>query len=290
MRLYAFDGTGNHDSDDDDRDTNVVRFCKAFTGVERVDTLYVKGVGTKLGPIGRVIGGITGAGGWGRVIEARTHLEQHWQGEPIVVVGFSRGSALALDFCNEIAGGVTGKRMTAPRVPVIRFLGLWDLVASFGIPGNNINLGYQLTVPDAVEHCCHAMALDERRYTFAITRVKYALDKKRENGEKKAYEVWFRGGHGDIGGGNRNVARGSIALRWMMLHALSHGVPLDASAMPAPAVSTDTLPVQAKQWFLKWARKPAVNERVHESVEWSLNAGYLDPPAPYQVEADPAVV
>ena len=49
------------------------------------------------------------------------------------------------------------------RTPVIRFLGLWDLVASFGIPGNKINLGYQLTVPAVVEHCYHRPACPRRR-------------------------------------------------------------------------------------------------------------------------------
>lgn len=291
MALYAFDGTWNNDEIDDERETNVRRFRDAYAEPEVVNH-YAQGVGTKLGWFGKIVGGITGAGGWGRVIDARKHVEDHWRGEPLVVVGFSRGSALALDFVNEIAKGVTPKRPEAAAaegaavVPPVLFLGLWDLVASFGIPGNRINLGYQLTVPANVEHCFHAMALDERRYTFGLTRVKYAEDRSRPDGAKRAHEVWFRGGHGDVGGGNRNAARSNIALRWMLLRALTLGVRVKQDAIP-PALPADVdPPVQAKQWLLSWKRKPDTHERVHYTVERSLGKGFNDPPVPFLVEQD----
>jgi uncharacterized protein (DUF2235 family) len=290
MALYAFDGTWNTDEIDDERDTNVSRFLAAYAEPD-VENLYVQGVGTKLGWLGKVIGGVTGAGGWGRVIEAREHLEQHWRGEPIVVVGFSRGAALALDFVNEIAEGIAPKRPGTPAgqgrvVPGVAFLGLWDLVASFGIPGNQINLGYQLTVPGHVTHCFHAMALDERRYTFGLTRVKYAEDRSRPDGAKRAHEVWFRGGHGDVGGGNRNTVRSNIALRWMMLRALAVGVQLKTGSIP-PALPPDVdPPVQRKRWLISWRRNPDKHERIHYTVERSLNRGFNDPPVPFLLEQD----
>jgi uncharacterized protein (DUF2235 family) len=289
MALYAFDGTWNTDEIDDERDTNVGRFLASYAEPD-VENCYVQGVGTKLGWLGKVIGGISGAGGWGRVLDARKHLEEHWRGEDLVVVGFSRGSALALDFVNEIAKGITPHRREAAAdrtvIPRVVFLGLWDLVASFGIPGNKINLGYQLTVPANVAHCFHAMALDERRYTFGLTRVKYAEDRSRPDGAKRAHEVWFRGGHGDVGGGNDNPLRSNIALRWMMTRALALGVQLKAGAIPSALQPDVDPPVKAKQWFLSWKRKPDTHERVHHTVERSLGKGYNDPPPPFLVEAD----
>ena len=61
MALYAFDGTWNREEIDDERDTNVSRFLAAYAepGIEH---LYVQGVGTKLGWLGKVVGGVTGAG------------------------------------------------------------------------------------------------------------------------------------------------------------------------------------------------------------------------------------
>ena len=251
------------------------------------ERLYTQGVGTKWGLIGKVAGGITGAGGWARVLAAKRHLEENWSGKPIDVIGFSRGSALALDFVNEIATGVKPKRgAEAGQVvqPTIRFVGLWDLVASFGIPGNKINLGSQLTVPLSVQYCYHALALDERRYTFALTRVKYAEDKTRRNGHKRAHEVWFRGGHSDVGGGNQNTQRSDIALRWMMLKASAHGVPLDPAKIPPPLPADVEPPVKSKKWTIDWPRKPGSNERVHHTVRFG--SGFTDPPAPVIDEQD----
>jgi len=291
MALYAFDGTWNVDEIDDERDTNVCRFFAAYDE-PGVENQYLQGVGTKFGWIGRAIGGITGAGGWGRVIEAREHLETHWRGEDLVVVGFSRGAALALDFVNEIARGVKPRRGAADRqavVPGVAFLGLWDLVASFGIPGNQINLGYQLTVPPTVKHCFHAMALDERRYSFGLTRVKYREDRSRPDGAKRAHEVWFRGSHGDIGGGNRNTSRSDIALRWMMMRAVALGVRVQASAVPPPLLPGDDPPVRVKDWLIPKRRKPETHERVHHTVVRGLGTGYNDPPPPFLIEDDAAV-
>ena len=292
MALYAFDGTWNVDEIDDENDTNVSRFLAAYTE-PNVENRYVKGVGTKLGWLGRIVGGVTGAGGWGRVIEAREHLEEHWRGEDLVVVGFSRGAALALDFVNEISNGVKPRQRPAGAastvVPNVLFLGLWDLVASFGIPGNRINFGYQLTVPPTVKHCFHAMALDEGRYTFGLTRVKYREDRSRPDGAKRAHEVWFRGSHGDVGGGNRNRARSDIALRWMMMRALALGVRVQPSAIPAPLPPDEDPPVLVKNWLIPKKRAPGTHERVHHTVERSLGKGYNDPPPPVLIEEDASV-
>ena len=81
--------------------------------------------------------------------------------------------------------------------PKIRFLGVWDVVAAFGLAnlGNTaLNIGHHLSVPKSnLQYCFHALALDERRPSFSPTRLHGAL------------EVWFRGVHSDVGGGNDNT-------------------------------------------------------------------------------------
>jgi uncharacterized protein (DUF2235 family) len=54
----------------------------------------------------------------------------------IDVVGFSRGAAIALHFVNELAevGAFPGRKKNELVEPCVRFLGLWDTVAAFGIP------------------------------------------------------------------------------------------------------------------------------------------------------------
>ena len=81
MALYAFDGTWNKDKPGTEGDTNILWFCSAYGD----SGFYQKGVGTKLGKVGRIIGGITGAGGRSRVRKARKKLAANFnRGETII--------------------------------------------------------------------------------------------------------------------------------------------------------------------------------------------------------------
>ena len=229
MALYAFDGTWNEDEIDDATDTNVVRFRELYAGA---DFEYLSGVGTRFGAIGRALGGLFGAGGHSRIDEMYDLLCENWNNgdRDIDLIGFSRGAALAVHFANKVAKKGIKQKDGTTVVPTIRFLGVWDIVASFGLafdnvlPFQEINLGWNVDkVAANVEHCFHAMALDERRETFGVTR----LDPEHRLGN--VTELWFRGVHSDVGGGNGNVTRSNIALNWMLDNARECKVPLNES-------------------------------------------------------------
>lgn len=250
MALYAFDGTWNQDKVDSIEDTNVVKFRDANTGSVK----YLEGVGTRFGFLGRFLGGIFGIGGFARTKEMYKALITNWDSgdRDIDVIGFSRGAALAVNFCNVVNElGIRSAKNPA-QSPVIRFLGVWDVVGSFGIPINlgfnfqKTNVGYNLTVPGNVQHCFHAMALDERRQTMGLTR----LDTSNQN--QNIEELWFRGVHSDVGGGNRNIALSNIALKWMMEKGNEAGLAipqaklasLDAAIDPSAPISENFDPIQ----------------------------------------------
>ena len=226
MALYAFDGTWNQDKTGTERDTNVLWFATAYAG----DSFYQKGVGTRLGRVGRIIGGITGAGGRSRVKKARKRLAANFKrGDTTIdVVGFSRGAALALHFVNKINDkGVETK--DGKVFPKVRFLGLWDTVAAFGAPDIPANIGWELDLPDCVERCYHALALDERRHAFKPERLEERVADT--NAEARLHECWFRGVHSDIGGGNKNTALSSITLDWMIANAKRAGLKFDPAVV-----------------------------------------------------------
>jgi uncharacterized protein (DUF2235 family) len=248
MALYAFDGTWGreHDQGEYGKNTNVLKFARAYVGarsvirkdgdkvqiVEDDDAMHIEGVGARHGRLGRFFGGVFGFGAGQRVKEASARVEQKFaEGDRIIdVVGFSRGAAIALDFVNHLASkGIRDPKSGQRIQPEVRFLGLWDVVAAFGLAinvgplkFNEINIGHKLTLPKNVKHCYHALALDERRQSFRVTRV------------KGAYEVWFRGVHSDVGGGNENEKLSDIALRWMMRKAALVGVELDETRLVKP--------------------------------------------------------
>ena len=283
MALYAFDGTWNAAKDGDDaasKNTNVVRFFQAYRQHSGTKDFYVAGVGTRFGAVGRALGGVFGLGELPRINEAYDQLCQNWAaGDTIVdVVGFSRGAATTLDFCHCVMDrGIRrpGSDTVVERSPRIRFLGVWDVVAAFGL-GNLgddlLNIGHHLSLPKAnLQYCFHAMALDERRPSFVQTRLPGAV------------EVWFRGVHSDVGGGDGNSGLNDISLKWMMRKAKSAGLPITdqdiAPLKPNPAAP----PLQDKKLPLKIRLISAV-DRCHYSV--SPLDGCINPPSTCAVESE----
>ena len=237
MALYAFDGTWQEGKAGDDpkfTNTNVFRFFERYKKRSGTSDVYVPGIGTRFDAIGRALGGAFGIGELPRLLESYQSLCANWaNGDRVIdIVGFSRGAATTLDFCHIIQErGIRrpGTDAVVEASPQIRFLGVWDVVASFGLGnlGNEVlNIGHHLHLPKAnLQYCFHAMALDERRPSFINTRLPGAC------------EVWFRGVHSDVGGGNGNRPLNDAALRWMMSKGKAAGLPLDEADIPQPVTA-----------------------------------------------------
>jgi uncharacterized protein (DUF2235 family) len=112
----------------------------------------------------------------------------------------------------------------------ILFLGIWDTVKSYG-GLNPISLPHLRHNP-IVKNVRHALALDEKRSWFAATTWgQLDLDKegagtRLEEADAEKYkaqgikEVWFRGCHSDVGGGDKEELTANIPLRWMLAEAV----------------------------------------------------------------------
>lgn len=294
MALYAFDGTWNREHADDEvvRNTNVRRFFDLYEGTRNV---YVSGVGTRMGLFGRIVGGVIGAGGFSRLKDMYRSLCANYAAghTRINVVGFSRGAALALDFANLVAkkGIIDTNGRVITSEPIIDFIALFDVVGSFGVPFSlgplkfqEWNVGHTLKLPARipVNYCYHALALDERRRTFMVTRV------------SGAYEVWFAGVHSDVGGGNGNRGLSDISLRWMATRAQEAGLPgfttariLEATQFCKPDTAVSPPPsydVIRNDW-----RPIRRGDRIHQSVALPRTA-HNSPTVAVVVEPDIVLV
>lgn len=175
--------------------------------------------------------------------------------------------------------------------PSIRFLGIWDTVPSFGIPGNKINLGYDFTVRHHVKMCCHAIALDERRFTFPLDRVAED-DALAARAERNIREVWFRGFHSDVGGGNENEELSSISLVWMFKRAQDCNIDIPTSYIDKHAVLRNPSGDCCKPPMDLKANKKRIildTDVVHESVSSRETAGKFsanNPPKGLRVIGD----
>lgn len=279
MALYAFDGTWNSEKDagEYDRNTNVVRFKDQYSGYK----FFYQGVGTRHGTMGKFFGGAFGVGGRKRIEAARRDVAARFAAgdRDIDIVGFSRGAALAAHFANVITeDGVTVDGVLER--PPVRFLGVFDLVAAFGIPinlgfnFNRINLGYKLGLSKGVKFCYHALALDEARQAFRPTRLQGAC------------EVWFRGVHSDVGGGNDNRSLNDISLRWMLNKAIASGLPMIAGCVNSSCGRAD---VEGKVGvnfdpIRNRPREPKKDDRFHYTV--ATRAKHVNPPDPCTRETE----
>lgn len=149
---------------------------------------------------------------------------------PIDILGYSRGAALARDFANRISAN-TKNGWFSYDDPLrgnigicinLRFLGLFDTVAQFGLLGA-ANAGYDLGINSAWQWVAHAVASHELRYLFPLVTTADNL-----NYNLNTIEVPFIGAHADIGGGMVldddlqpmiNGDLSDVALNWMYWQA-----------------------------------------------------------------------
>jgi len=139
-------------------------------------------------------------------------LQKHYQaGDRIYVFGFSRGAALARRFASLV-------RKYVPTIgdaeQAVRFLGVFDTVASIGVPNleddqkPRTNVVFEnMTVSPHVQEALHLLSIDENRIAFQPTLM---------NKEDRVTEVWFPGAHSDIGGGFALRGLSDITLRFIV--------------------------------------------------------------------------
>ncbi len=129
----------------------------------------------------------------------------------------------------------------------IKYLGVWDTVGSLGVPGYwmtapLINKQYEFHDHDlsrSVTAARHAVAIDERRRTFAPTlwanldvlnRAAFGLAEDAPLDVAEANwpyrEEWFPGDHGSVGGGGERQGLSSYAFDFIAEGALQEGLDL----------------------------------------------------------------
>lgn len=210
--IFCFDGTWN--GRDDAHATNIRKMRRGFH-VDGQIPFYFAGPGNEdeNSWLMEKLGGAFGLGSWSIRDAAMDVLASVYQpGHRIAVFGFSRGAAIARMFCSRIAGdGIYGQ------YPDIEMLGCFDTVFArmpFG-GAQQETLFSDLHVAANVRYAYHAVALDEDRLAFTPNLM------NRRNG---VMEVWFPGGHSDVGGGTPSSGLSDGALSWMLAAASGHGM------------------------------------------------------------------
>jgi uncharacterized protein (DUF2235 family) len=140
------------------------------------------------------------------------------------------------------------------QVKHIRFVGVWDTVAAYGLPIDEMTRGVSrwivpLELPThtldraRVMRACQALSLDEARTTFhpelwdekIVPPSEFDPDKRRHIADEQISQVWFAGVHSNVGGGYPDDALAYIPLVWMLTEAQRCGLKLKSDAGDPPA-------------------------------------------------------
>lgn len=218
-----FDGTGKNRDVDIPKgcESNIAKLYSLYSTdpyiykdtieIQSIGKKYLRGVGSCVGS--RLIGGLTGNGARRRLTDAYEFVKRHFD-EPrnvdcehkfVDVFGFSRGASLARHFVNMLMhlGVTVGDSENKHTGVVVRFLGIFDTVASFGIPGNPVDLDFDFSVdPKFVKRCVHFTAEHERRSLFDLQSIRNSSD---QGLPENFIEVSYPGAHSDVGGGYENT-------------------------------------------------------------------------------------
>ncbi|MBN8976278.1 MAG: DUF2235 domain-containing protein [Rhizobiales bacterium] len=136
----------------------------------------------------------------------------------------------------------------------IRFIGVWDTVAAYGLPMDEMTRGvsrwiWPLELPnhrldlERVSRACQALSLDEPRTTFhpelwderGTVPLAPRDDGKRHVEDEQISQVWFAGVHSNVGGGYPDDALAYIPLVWMMTEAQRCGLRFKSDHGTPPA-------------------------------------------------------
>ena len=130
-------------------------------------------------------------------------------------------------------------RIVSARWPTIKFVGVWDTVASVIVPRPDRFYAFSLQklaftqLNPSVKVFRQAIAIDERRRMFRLEPWKepqafmYNRFSATNNAEPQdALQVWFAGAHADIGGGYPEKESGlsKFPLLWMIDEAVKRGL------------------------------------------------------------------
>lgn len=142
------------------------------------------------------------------------------------------------------------------QVPKIRFVGVWDTVAAYGAPLDEMTRGisryiWPLELPthtlprDRVMRACQALALDEERTTFHPELWNEGdvpaadTSKERYIRDEQLSQVWFAGVHSNVGGGYPDDSLAYIPFVWMITEAQRCGLKFKSDTVP-PIADPDT--------------------------------------------------
>lgn len=132
----------------------------------------------------------------------------------------------------------------------IEFLGVWDTVAAYGLPIDELTRGWDRWIwpmmwrdrrlSPRVKRACHALALDDERQTFFPVlwdeSLEPACGRSSNLNQERISQVWFAGMHANVGGGYPDDALAFAPLCWLASEAQKCGLRFQENLRPVNGI------------------------------------------------------
>lgn len=276
--IFCLDGTWQRG--DQKYPSNVVHVYRSLSSLTKSGELqvplYDEGVQG-------LLGGLFGVGLSTNIRQVERQLLSHGyntERDRVSFVGFSRGAFTARSAAaflgkyglpqneedSDAAWRCYRRNVPAPpelddRMPEVKIHGIFvfDTVGALGIPRTIWNI-LNFTVPKfhdtflgpSVRFARHAVAMDERRVSFSPT-----LWSGSSGSGQDVRQVWFAGGHSDVGGGNEHRGLSDCSLVWMLGEMETSGIELEESALQIPQPDPDATMRRPRMLFNAKRRPPS---------------------------------
>ena len=196
----------------------------------------------------------------------------------IDIFGFSRGAALARVCANWLVNHLMVGHQVASLPAQIRFMGLFDTVASVGIPASVDGGGHydwatleNLKIPREVVNCIHFVAAHEGRASFPVDSVRDGV-----HYPANCKEVVFPDVHSDVGGSYAPGAQGRGMRRTSQGHLREAAYAEKLAKYAQDSVSDPSLDKPHKEGIAPHEFNIAVYvpDDAFKLSQWSLNLMY----------------
>ena len=168
--------------------------------------------------------------------------------------------------------------------PDIRFVGVYDTVAAYGLPIDELTRGFEKwvwpmlpkdrSVSSKVTRACQALALDDERHTFFPLLWNEDAEPGNQSSthvaDERISQVWFAGMHSDVGGGYPDDGTAHTPLAWMATEAARCGLRF----RPSLCAPGDTVPGE-------WRERAVHGTPLHDSRR-GLGVYYRYSPRPVE--------
>lgn len=186
-----------------------------------------------------------------------------------------------IDGWGRLRGHMLYASVAKKRMVDIHFVGVWDTVAAYGMPIDELaifinKVVWPLDMPGfaldpRVRRAAHALAVDDERHTFH--------PKLWSPDPDRIKQVWFAGMHSDVGGGYPDKGLAHVSLHWMLSEAAAAGLRLlPAICQQQQAVADENGPMNDSRrglagYYRYKPRELAPGSVVHTSVLRRIQVG-----------------